>query len=113
MNTETLIYHPERSGFNGLSPHQRKAALEAKKHKHPKSREYYRGIYLKSKHWFGPKKAKLFYVKSCEQCGSKSNLDVHHKEYRNLYDVELPDLMILCRSCHDKFHANKPPTKVD
>ena len=32
-------------------------------------------------------------------------LDVHHKEYRELFDVKISDLETLCRRCHDKLHV--------
>jgi 5-methylcytosine-specific restriction endonuclease McrA len=31
-------------------------------------------------------------------------LDVHHVNYRNLFDVKLLDLLALCRSCHKEEH---------
>lgn len=69
-------------------------------------REYYRTVYLKTDHWRHLKSRKLAIVKACEFCGSKSNLDVHHRRYRQLYDVELDDLAVLCRKCHDELHGS-------
>ena len=31
-------------------------------------------------------------------------LDVHHVDYKNLFDVETGDLKTLCRPCHKKYH---------
>ncbi len=67
-------------------------------------RRYYREIYLKSDHWKELRSRKLQQVKCCERCGRTWFLDVHHLRYRNLYDVELCDLQVLCRRCHKKVH---------
>lgn len=63
-------------------------------------REYYRGVYLKSKHWLLLKRKKLLESPTCEKCGKENDLDIHHIRYKNLYDVELSDLQTLCRGCH-------------
>lgn len=61
--------------------------------------------YLKSDHW-KEKKIKLFETwKICQLCGSKKYLQVHHKNYRNLYNEEVEkDLVVLCSFCHNKLH---------
>lgn len=68
-------------------------------------RLYYRNVYLKSDHWKLLREEKLNISPCCEICGSSLSLDVHHKEYRGLYDVKVKDLQTLCRVCHDKTHA--------
>lgn len=41
----------------------------------------------------------------CVICGFKSQSnDVHHLDYKNLKDVELLDLVVLCRRHHDDIH---------
>jgi hypothetical protein len=67
-------------------------------------REYYREIYLKSDHWKQLKAKKLLANPLCERCGSNKFLDVHHLDYKNLYDVLLTDLETLCRHCHHEDH---------
>jgi len=67
-------------------------------------REYYRNDYLKSDHWKELKKKKFLYNPCCQRCNSIHVLDVHHKRYKNLYDVSLRDLIVLCRGCHKKIH---------
>ena len=65
---------------------------------------WYRKVYLRSEHWKNLRKEKKKVNPICEVCGAKKKLDVHHKHYRNLYDVILEDLETLCRKCHKKRH---------
>ena len=67
-------------------------------------RDYYRKTYLKSDHWKALRASKLKQSPCCEKCGAKHRLDVHHLDYKNLYDVTLEDLMTLCRRCHEAEH---------
>lgn len=64
--------------------------------------------YLRSKHWKRLKKAKYKRAKiwKCEICGlvGKKNLHVHHVNYRQLFNVGLKDLRLVCISCHEKIH---------
>ena len=43
---------------------------------------------------------------TCQSCGTKSNLEVHHKEFRSHVgeDSEL-NLITLCGKCHAKAHG--------
>jgi hypothetical protein len=68
---------------------------------------YYREVYLYSDHWKTLRKEKLEQVSVCEKCGAINNLDVHHLNYRGLYDVTLEDLQVLCRDCHKIVHSIK------
>jgi len=74
-------------------------------------RRYYREEYLKSGHWRELKSSKLKQVCFCEKCGVSKRLDVHHLNYRSLYDVRLTDLMVLCRKCHIQEHTKTAPKK--
>ena len=41
----------------------------------------------------------------CERCGSKKDLQVHHKTYKRK-GHELPgDVELLCKTCHEKEHG--------
>jgi len=68
-------------------------------------REWYHRVYLQSAHWKSLRSKKLAASPRCERCGNTHALDVHHVNYRNLFDVALSDLLTLCRSCHDAEHA--------
>lgn len=70
-------------------------------------REYYRTSYLQSEHWKVLRTKKLRQTDFCESCNSTKMLDVHHKKYKNLYDVDLVDLEVLCRTCHIKEHQTR------
>ncbi len=67
-------------------------------------RRYYREEYLKSEHWKNLKSSKLSANPFCQSCGGNSCLDVHHIRYRDLFNVELSDLLTLCRNCHETLH---------
>lgn len=70
-------------------------------------RHFYRFNYLKSDHWSNLRIEKLASVDACcERCGLRNlSNDVHHMYYRNLYDVKIEDLAVLCRACHDTMHV--------
>jgi len=62
--------------------------------------------YIKSDTWKRTCKAKLKSVGyKCEMCGSAMNLNVHHITYKNLGHEELDDLLVVCKNCHKKLHA--------
>lgn len=65
--------------------------------------QWYRTVYLKSDHWKSLRSRKLLVSPRCERCPETRGLDVHHVNYRNIFDVE-SDLLTLCRDCHDKEH---------
>jgi len=42
----------------------------------------------------------------CQSCGTKSNLEVHHKEFRSQGgDDSEPNLITLCFACHSLVHC--------
>lgn len=69
------------------------------------SKHWYRSIYLKSDHWMDLRAEKLSEYPFCQRCTSKKTPDVHHLNYRNLYDCTTGDLLTVCRMCHDSIHA--------
>lgn len=60
--------------------------------------------YLESNHWRFLRKSKLDETYSCCVCCASGPLAVHHINYRELLDVLLTDLEVLCMECHDVFH---------
>jgi len=62
-------------------------------------------VYLQSPHWkqLRAEKWKRSH-KRCGICGSKEQLQVHHMVYRQIYDVQLTDLRVLCDTCHETTH---------
>ena len=62
------------------------------------------GEYLESPHWLTLRYRKKLRAKQCGICASKSQLHVHHLNYRRLVDVELSDLRVLCKRCHFLCH---------
>lgn len=67
--------------------------------------------FLKSKYWL---KVKLLVLerdnKTCQVCGTKKSLHVHHKTYEHHFNEleHLEDLITLCKLCHEKEHNIKP-----
>jgi hypothetical protein len=74
-------------------------------------RKQYREEYLKSDHWKALRTAALERAESrCQVCYSAKLLDVHHRTYRRL-GAEMPaDVTVLCRRCHELFHASSKLT---
>lgn len=79
-------------------------AREVPEHHVTDKRAYYREVYLSSDHWKALRSRKLSANPVCECCGTSKRLDIHHLNYRNLYDVTLDDLQTLCRRCHHLEH---------
>jgi 5-methylcytosine-specific restriction endonuclease McrA len=71
-------------------------------------RAWYRLVYLKSEHWKLLREAKFKQVgRKCEKCPSIKILQVHHIRYKEIFNVILSDLQVLCRKCHKKIHKKK------
>lgn len=65
-------------------------------------------IQLQSNEWKAYRKF-ILAVKgsSCEICGKKSNIQVHHKQYingRKAWEYLPSEVMVLCASCHKRLH---------
>lgn len=68
-------------------------------------RRWYQKRYLNSSHWKELRKKKYSEVgRKCECCGYTKTLQVHHVNYRDIYDVETSDLKVLCDLCHRTEH---------
>lgn len=62
--------------------------------------------YLESREW-RDRRAKVleFYGSKCALCGNGKNLQVHHKNYKNIFKETTDDLIVLCRECHSRHHG--------
>jgi len=61
--------------------------------------------YLATSHWIRFRKASILNANfSCKLCNSKDDLNVHHNNYDNRGCETFNDVIVLCRSCHSKFH---------
>lgn len=61
--------------------------------------------YLTSKKWRSTRKMMLIIAEyKCQHCGSEENLEIHHKHYKTLFKEKYKDLIVLCRTCHEKQH---------
>jgi hypothetical protein len=69
------------------------------------SQLWYRNVYLRSEHWQALRRAKLRQCPRCYMCNSRQHIDVHHLSYANLGHEILPELMTLCRTCHQIEHG--------
>ena len=56
--------------------------------------------YLASDDWLTKRYKKRLKANRCAVCSSTEKLEVHHLNYRNLTDVEMSDLRVLCHRCH-------------
>jgi hypothetical protein len=61
--------------------------------------------YIHSSHWKTLRRERTLKCGGCcESCGSKSNIEGHHINYRNLTDCTVDDIVMLCEVCHVIFH---------
>ena len=67
--------------------------------------KYMYGDYLKSHQWKDKaKQAKERAGNRCQLCNSPNKLQVHHRTYERIGLEDNSDLIVLCDSCHRKFH---------
>jgi 5-methylcytosine-specific restriction endonuclease McrA len=63
--------------------------------------------FLQTPYWVVIREYVLFkWNNKCAFCGSSENLNVHHRtyEHRGREHTHISDLVVLCNSCHAKFH---------
>ena len=62
--------------------------------------------YLKTSHWEATRKDAIERAgHKCQLCGKDGGaLNVHHNNYDHLWQETEQDLIVLCRSCHSKYH---------
>ena len=62
--------------------------------------------YLLSPEWKEfRKKAFEHYGRKCSKCKRTKNLQVHHLHYKNIFNEQLTDVVILCRKHHELEHG--------
>src|SRR5580698_7137472 len=63
--------------------------------------------YLRSEHWRLLRGAKLQISPVCEACGTREEIEVHHKLYRDTwFETKLKDLKTLCHYHHVCEHVH-------
>lgn len=76
-------------------------------------RDWYRKVYSRSLHWANLRQqAFAKHGKRCSKCGCGGILDVHHLNYRSIFDVTVDDLQPICRRCHNIEHGRKAKTRT-
>lgn len=62
--------------------------------------------YYQTEHWKRlSRETRKFYQNKCRICNkSVGELNVHHNSYENLGRETFNDLILLCKSCHKKYH---------
>jgi len=61
--------------------------------------------YLTTDHWRRFRDATLLNANyTCKLCNDKEKLNVHHNNYDNRGCETFNDVIVLCKSCHGKFH---------
>jgi hypothetical protein len=66
--------------------------------------------YLKTYHWMTTKTRTYRKFKKCFFCGSRENLNIHHRRYVSkkgkniLFKEQQGDLIVLCKNCHNIWH---------
>jgi hypothetical protein len=60
--------------------------------------------YINSDRWQRMRWRKLLQQPRCQLCYHDRNLHVHHRTYENLGQESLDDLIVLCKTCHERHH---------
>ena len=64
--------------------------------------------YIKSEMWIEKRKIILEERGTkCEKCGSTYCINVHHLNYLNVGNESKEDVIVLCKSCHEKEHNGR------
>jgi 5-methylcytosine-specific restriction endonuclease McrA len=75
---------------------------------------WYRYEYLASGHWAQMRKNALYWWENaCGACGAKERLQIHHRSYERLGRERREDLMVLCRTCHEKRDRRRIARSLD
>lgn len=68
--------------------------------------------FMRSAEWLEIRRRVIFRDRAqCRQCGSRINLEVHHRTYARFGGrEEMGDLITVCEACHKRIH-NQHKTK--
>jgi 5-methylcytosine-specific restriction endonuclease McrA len=69
----------------------------------PEYKEYISSDEWKEKSKHAKEKAE-WKCQLCNKSGTNKTLHTHHRTYENLGNEKDGDLIVLCQSCHEKFH---------
>ena len=75
--------------------------VEVRKQRQREYRQYLRSDGWKSRRQVALDRAGGF----CEDCGVRSNFEVHHKTYKRKGNERPEDLVAVCRDCHKERHG--------
>jgi len=104
MNFESYL-EESKSNFSESEPPKREFVINGYKELMTSLRQMKYSDYLITEHWLHFKEqALLFFLNSCQLCGSDDYIDIHHKTYANRSRETFNDVVCLCRDCHAKFH---------
>ena len=70
--------------------------------------EWYQNIYLTSDHWTSFRAYILRVHPQCEICHTNARLQVHHRNYRCLWNESPNDVNVLCERCHKMISGEGP-----
>lgn len=64
--------------------------------------------YYYSPRWLRLRREVLAFAEhKCNKCGTRNELNVHHKHYKTLGNEDISDLIVLCKRCHSDLHFEK------
>jgi len=70
--------------------------------------EWYQDVYLQSEHWLSFRTYILSRQPLCQSCKSPYSLEVHHRNYRCLWNETSDDVAVLCTRCHNLISGEPP-----
>ena len=62
--------------------------------------EWHQNIYLQSDHWLAFRSYILRSRQECKICHVAYGLQVHHRNYKHLWNESPTDVNVLCERCH-------------
>ena len=86
-----------------------RAKARRREQRKQRQREYRQ--YLRTEGWKQRRQPALDRARGfCEDCGRRTNLEVHHRTYKRLGAERAEDLVAVCESCHDARHRGRRTT---